>query len=101
MHLLDLRERDEAQGDRALAQPFVGRAILELTLPRSSVVTVEIFEPSGRRVRTLRNAWTAAGRSSLTWDGRNAEGAPLHAGVYLYRWTAGVTRGQGKIELLR
>ncbi len=85
----------------AYPNPFRGRATLELTLPRSSVVTVEIFEPTGRRVRTLRNAWTAAGRTQLAWDGRDADGARMHAGVYLYRWSAGATRGHGKIELLR
>ena len=85
----------------AYPNPSRGRATLELTLPRSAMVTVEIFEPTGRRVRTLRNAWTAPGRTPLTWDGRKEDGARMHAGVYLYRWSAGTTRGQGKIELLR
>ena len=85
----------------AYPNPMRGRATLELMLPRSAVVTVEIFEPTGRRVRTLRNAWTAAGRSQLAWDGRDADGTPLNAGLYFYRWTAGTRRGQGKLELLR
>ena len=36
----------------------------------------------------MRQVWTgplAAGEHELTWDGRDAQGRPVAAGVYLYR----------------
>lgn len=81
--------------------PARGGATLHFDLQRSAVLTVEIFEPTGRRVRTLMNAWQAAGPHSLPWDGRDAGGATLPPGVYLYRWSAGAARGRGKLEVVR
>jgi len=78
-----------------------GAATLHFDLPQSAIVSVEIFEPAGRRVRTLMNAWQAAGPHSLSWDGRDGSGFTLPPGVYLYRWNAGAARGRGKIEVVR
>ncbi len=81
--------------------PARGGATLHFDLPRPAVLTVEIFEPTGRRVRMLTDAWQAAGSRSLPWDGRDASGVTLPPGVYLYRWSAGAARGRGKLELVR
>ncbi len=52
-------------------------------------VTLEIFDMSGRKIRTLINQPMAAGRYTIMWDGKDSAGRPVASGQYLYRLTAG------------
>jgi hypothetical protein len=45
---------------------------------------IEIFDPAGRRVRTLRSLSNEA-----VWDGRDGMGRKVSGGVYLIRWSGG------------
>jgi hypothetical protein len=56
----------------------------ELETPMSHA-RLAIFDVTGRLVRTLREGPAAAGRSSVTWDGRDDDGRSLGAGVYIAR----------------
>jgi hypothetical protein len=64
-------------------------------------VRVAIYDPRGRRVRTLLDAPRAPGRYTLQWDGRDGAGSALPSGVYLYRVEAGKQSSAGKLTLLR
>ena len=44
---------------------------------------------AGRRVTRLVDGQLPAGHHTTTWDGRDAAGTRVAAGVYLYRLTAG------------
>ena len=48
-------------------------------------VDVTIYNVLGQPVRHVWTGPLAAGEHRLTWDGRDAEGHPVAAGVYLYR----------------
>jgi len=48
-------------------------------------VRLEIFDVSGRRVRTLVNKAVGAGTRSVKWDGRDVTGLAARSGVYFYR----------------
>lgn len=75
-------------GLRALgASPFRGQTRLELSLPRSSDVSIEVHDVLGARVRTLHAGALEAGAHALVWDGRDADGRSVAAGVYLVRAT--------------
>jgi hypothetical protein len=65
--------------------PFAGAAQVSLALPRETRVTVEVFDPSGRRVRTLSAGALGAGPHAFPWDGRDESGASAPAGLYLVR----------------
>ncbi|MBD3162769.1 MAG: S8 family serine peptidase, partial [Candidatus Eisenbacteria bacterium] len=54
-------------------------------LPRNGAVTVTVYDPSGRKVRTLWDGWQMAGGHSLPWDGTNDFGKDLGAGIYFVR----------------
>jgi len=58
---------------------------LSLELPSPSGVDAGIYDLSGRRVRTLSSGALSAGRHSLSWDGRDASGRLVTAGVYFAR----------------
>lgn len=60
---------------------------------------VAVFDVSGRRVATLARGPFAEGALALTWDGRDAAGARVRAGMYFVRahiagaeWTRSVLR---------
>ncbi len=52
-------------------------------------VDLIIYNVLGQPVRTVWNGPLAAGEHRLTWDGRDAQGQPVAAGVYLYRLQVG------------
>jgi hypothetical protein len=63
-------------------------------------VRIEIYDVSGRMVRTLVDEHRGAGRYEVEWDGRNANGTPVHTGVYFYRMSAPGYTSQAKKMLL-
>jgi len=56
-----------------------------LVLSESGPVTVELFDVTGRKVRTLLTGDMSAGRHELAWDGRDDAGRSVSAGLYFYR----------------
>ena len=52
-------------------------------------VDLTIYNVLGQPVRQVWNGPLAAGEHRLTWDGRDAGGQPVAAGVYLYRLQVG------------
>jgi len=47
-----------------------------------------VFDVAGRLVATLVDGPQPAGPGSADWDGRDARGAAVSSGVYIYRITA-------------
>jgi YVTN family beta-propeller protein len=68
--------------------PRAGSTVLRFTLPRAMHARVEVFDAAGRRVRVVLAAALAAGPGEAVWDGRDANGRTVGAGVYFYRLTA-------------
>jgi hypothetical protein len=85
----------------ARPNPTRGAATVELTLPRAADVTVEVFDPAGRRVKTLTENALPAGLNRVTWDGVDSNGRAVGAGTYVYRIEAlGETR-TAKVTVVR
>ena len=52
-------------------------------------MSIVIFDGAGRRVRTLRNGFEAAGiRKSVEWNGLTNAGDKVASGIYFYRLQA-------------
>jgi len=65
-------------------------------------VRVEIYDVSGRLVRTVVNGHKDVGRHETSWNGRDGQGNPVHTGVYFYRMSApGYTSPAKKMLLLK
>ncbi len=77
---------------RAEPNPFAGAIRIALLAPQAGVARVEVFDLAGRRVRTIHRGPVEAGVRSLAWDGRDDEGAPVRAGLYLCRAELGAER---------
>ncbi len=65
--------------------PFRGMMTLAYTLPREADVTLHIHDVQGRTIRAFLAGRRPPGRHEWMWDGRDAGGGAVAAGVYWYR----------------
>ena len=65
--------------------PFRDHARLRLDTPGATAGSVLVFDALGRRTRTLFEGQLRAGRTELTWDGRDERGAMAADGIYFVR----------------
>lgn len=64
-------------------------------------VTLDIFDPLGRRIRRLESLDREPGSYSTAWDGRDDSGTEVLPGVYYWRLTAGPDQVRGKLTRIR
>jgi len=82
--------------------PTSGGTTLAWDLARGGELTVEVFTVSGRRLWRKTVGGVGQGPGSLFWDGRDGEGRPAAAGVYLARATLdGKVLGRRTVVLTR
>jgi carboxypeptidase T len=74
---------------------------LQLDLPRSGDVTVEIFNARGQVVRTLASGHHDSGLHRLSWDGRDVQGRNSASGVYFVRAQAGQDIVTTRVTMVR
>jgi len=67
------------------ANPFLPNGSVGFTLPAAGEIEVQVFDVAGRQVRQLFKGRKTPGEHSISWDGRNAGGDPVAAGVYFLR----------------
>ncbi len=68
--------------------PFNPSTTISFSLSRQCFVTLTVFDPLGREVRTLMKDLRDPGVWSTRWDGTDNNRSPVTSGVYLYRLTA-------------
>jgi hypothetical protein len=85
----------------AAPNPARGACCFRLTLEAPGEVAIDVFDVTGRRVRSLRPGWRDAGVSEVRWNGRDDAGAPVAAGVYLARVGRGARRAEARVALVR
>ena len=69
--------------------PFNPSTIIPYHLPASGHVRLEVFNMLGQRLATLVDAERPAGAHTAQWDGTDAAGRAVGAGVYIYRLSSG------------
>ena len=79
--------------DFALGQnypnPFNPSTIIPYQLPAAGHVRLDVFNMLGQRLATLVDAERSAGAHTAQWDGTDAAGQAVGAGVYIYRLSSG------------
>ena len=83
---------------RISPNPFRERVRIDYAATASGPASLEVFDLAGRRVWSI-DATGAQGE--LGWDGRDADGAAVPAGVYLVRLTRGGEVTTGRMLRLR
>ena len=90
---------------RPTPNPFSSAATLRFDLPAAPggqwPVDVSIFNVAGRRVKTVVKSDLPPGRYSYGWDGRDDGGAPVSAGIYFLRVSAGANEARERLIYLR
>ncbi len=69
----------------ARPNPFRTTTHISFDLARGAHVELEVYDVTGRSVRTLSEGMLTAGRHAIAWDGRSDAGHLVPAGVYMYR----------------
>lgn len=64
--------------------PFNSSTTIEFDLPLEAVVSAEIYNIFGHRVKSLANERRTPGQYHLEWDGRDDAGDTVASGVYFY-----------------
>ena len=86
----------------AFPNPMTLSAALPFTLRDESVVSLDIIDVAGRRVRNLVEARALVqGSHTFHWDGRDAAGRKVVSGTYLYRVSTSQETVSGKILISR
>jgi hypothetical protein len=80
--------------------PFTSLTTIRFELPVGAMVRLHVFDPKGRRIRTLANRYFPAGYQVLGWDHRDDDGRTLGPGVYFYRIEAGPFHDRKKMVLI-
>lgn len=65
--------------------PFNPSTTIHFDLPVAQRVVLTVYDVLGRAVTTLFDGVLSAGPHEVTWDARNAVGAAVPSGTYLYR----------------
>ena len=78
-----------------------GAATIRFTLPERRVVTLRVYDGSGRLVRELFDGQRTAGMHKVEWDGADQHGRQVASGVYFYQLDAGQESLTRKLTLVR
>ncbi len=81
--------------------PFRDGTLVRFRLPETMRAHLSIRDISGRLVRDLGEREYAAGYSAVSWDGRNARGRAMPAGVYFATLAAGSLQRTRRILRVR
>ncbi len=85
----------------AYPNPFNPATTINFDLTRPVHVTITAYDVTGRRVATLLDDQRTAGAHSFRWQAVDDAGAPLASGVYLLKLSAGQSRMNRKVVLLK
>ncbi|MDX9859029.1 MAG: FlgD immunoglobulin-like domain containing protein [candidate division Zixibacteria bacterium] len=87
--------------DQNYPNPFNPSTTISYALPSPALVSVDVFNVLGQKVRTLVDETQEAGRHEVVWDGTDAAGITVSSGVYFYRVTADDITRSRKMLLLK
>ncbi len=75
----------------ARPNPFSRSVVIPFELAANMTARLDIYDASGRLVRTLSEGALAAGSDEAVWDGKDSAGKSVPAGVFYARLSAGGT----------
>ena len=69
--------------------PFNSTTTIECSLPRRSHVVIDVYDLLGRRIKSVFDGESEAGKHTFFWNGTDHSGRTVGTGVYFYRIKAG------------
>lgn len=80
----------------AAPNPCIKNTTFSFELPISTNYRIDIYDVSGRRVKSLQGIAHTT-QESVVWDITNEQGSRISAGVYMYRFESDALSTSGKI----
>jgi DNA-binding beta-propeller fold protein YncE len=81
--------------------PATASTRIAFVLPAGAAdASLDVYDAAGRLVRSLGQRF-AAGRNEVMWNGTNADGAAVPAGIYFYKLRAGGQELTRKLVMVR
>ena len=81
--------------------PFNPSTTIVFALPKSSIVSLKLYNVQGQEIRELVSDALTAGRYEILWDGKNSFGQPVASGIYFYQIQADTFTDIKKMILLK
>ena len=81
--------------------PFNPVTVIKYALPKSSNVSLVIYNLMGQEVMRWDEENARPGYYEKTWEGTTGAGIPVSSGMYIYRFTAGDFVQTRKMLLLK
>ena len=76
--------------------PFNSQVHVDFSVGQAGMVRLEVFGPTGQRVKTLVEAWRKTGAYQVHWDA-----GELASGVYVVRLQTGDNEQEHKVSLIK
>ncbi|MBD3286350.1 hypothetical protein GF359_07345, partial [candidate division WOR-3 bacterium] len=67
-----------------------GRGLIAFSIPHRADVSLDVFDLTGRKIRTLHHGELPPGNHRISWDGLDAQGARVSKGVYFVMLSDGI-----------
>jgi hypothetical protein len=80
--------------------PFTQQTSIQFQVPNKSHVHLDLFDVTGRLVKSLVNEKLESGIHQSKWDGKDKYGKRISSGIYFYRLTASEKTATRKMILL-
>ena len=81
--------------------PFNPTTLIKYDLAEDALVSISIYDVTGRMVKSLINMNQSTGDHSFRWDATNNIGEAVSAGMYIYTIQAGEYKDTKKMVLLK
>jgi hypothetical protein len=81
--------------------PFNQETEIEFALASPGLVSLDIFDLLGRKVRCLVSEHLSSGSKWVLWDGKNDSGTDVSSGIYFCRMKVGGSTETKKLVLLK
>jgi hypothetical protein len=69
--------------------PFTAATTITFALGQASSVSLEVYDLTGRKVKSLASGRRTAGSHEIRWDGTNDSGRRVSSGIYFVRLDTG------------
>ena len=87
--------------DANYPNPFNPATTIQFELPFAQQTRLTIYLVDGRRVVTLVDQFSPAGRQEIVWNGVDEHGRQVPSGIYFYRLEAGKYSETKRMALIR
>ncbi len=68
---------------RCSPNPFTDETRIEYFTRKEGSATLDIYDLQGKKIKSLNTHAEGNGKYLVTWDGKDAAGAPVSAGIYV------------------